>query len=272
MTVTISILVGSLALLAIPVIACHGAKSTADEILAPNDRSSTQPAVGAGAPDTSIPKASAISAVVLTSLSLLWYGNLVLKFGFGPDATDLIGIFFLVSLIALVTMLGTHQSQISQNRFLCVVCALALLASALFLGQFFSAFDPFHRVNGRLFPYLLRGLLLGASVMVLISLKPQLFFAFPRWLLIFAGVVAGGWIFVYACPSVLREWYGTRSEPSEFFPEGMLMFTRRNPERVIQGQMLLASVVAWLALVITGRIRHQRNRARHAKKIGRDVI
>jgi hypothetical protein len=42
---------------------------------------------------------------------------------------------------------------------------------------------------------------------------------------------ATGWLFVYACPSVVREWYGTRTEPSESFPEGILDLSRRNPER-----------------------------------------
>ncbi|MBN1845212.1 MAG: hypothetical protein JW810_05980, partial [Sedimentisphaerales bacterium] len=144
------------------------------------------------------------------------------------------------------------------SRFHFVICALGIFASVLFLGQFLSTFDPHYRVNDRLFSYLLRGLLLAATVTSLLSLGPGRFLRVPRWLLAGVGLVAAGWLFVYACPSIVREWYGTRTEPSEMFPKGVLWFTRSNPERDIQEQMLYAFVAAWLVMIVVGRIRNRR--------------
>ena len=200
----------------------------------------------------------AITALLLIAVSLLWYVSQVVQFGFALDMVDLIGGYFLLSCIAVVMVLRLEGDRVGESGFLFLACALAIVASALFLGQFLSTFDPFYRVSARLYPYLLRGIFLGGAVTTLIALGPRRFFDFPRWLLVLAGLVTVGWLFVYSCPSVVREWYGTRLDPSELFPQGMLVFSRRNPERGIQGQMLFASLVAWLVAIIMGRSRYRR--------------
>ena len=203
-------------------------------------------------------RALGVVALLLTVVSLLWYGSQVLRFGFAFDMVDLIGGYFAVSCIAVLIVLRTEGNRVGESGFLFLVCALAIPAFVLFSGQFLSTFDPRSGVGDRVFPYLLRGLFLGAAGTTLFAIGPRRFLDIPRWLLVLACIVTAGWLFVYACPSIVREWYGTRSAPSELFPEGMLMFDRRNPERGIQGQMLFASAVAWLVVIIVGRIRYRR--------------
>jgi hypothetical protein len=200
----------------------------------------------------------AVIALLTIGLSLLWYLSQVVKFGVAFDMIDFIGGYFVLSGIAVAVALRSDSSRVSESGFLFLACALAMSATALFLGQFLSTFDPFYKVGGQLFPYLLRGLFLGAAVTTLLALGPRRFFRIPRWLLILTCLVIAGWLFVYACPSIVREWYGTRGEPSELFPKGMLIFSRRNPEREIQGQMLFASAIALLVTIVVGRVRHRR--------------
>ena len=205
----------------------------------------------------------AITALVLAAVSLLWYGSQIAQFGFAFDMVGLIGGYSLLSCIAIAMVLRTEGNRAGGSAFLFLACALAIPASALFLGQLLSTFDPFYRVSDRLFPYLLRGLFLGAAVSTLFTLGPRRFFDFPRWLLALACLVTAGWLFVYACPSIVREWYGTRAAPSELFPEGLLTFSHPNPERSIQGQMLFASVVTWLVVIVVGRTRYRRAAGAH---------
>lgn len=210
-------------------------------------------------------RTTSIVALVLMSLSLLWYGSQVIQFGVPTVAVvDLLGAYFVLNVIALFALIRSEVNRIGLNRFLFFVCAINIPVFALFLGQFLSTFDPFYRVGHELYPYLLRGLFLGASATTLMALGPTRFFRFPRWILVVAVIVTAGWLFVYACPSVVREWYGTRTAPSELFPEGILIFRHPNPERDIQGQMLFASAVAWLVVIIVGRIRYRRAGGRSA--------
>ena len=204
-------------------------------------------------------RALSVLALVFVSLSLLWYASQVFQFGFPTVAmVDLLGLYFLLNCIGLVILLRTQPERVAERRFLFFVCTLAIPVSALFLGQFLSTFDPFYNVGHRLYPYLLRGLFLGTAVTALFALRPRRFFDFPWWLLVLVCLVTAGWLFVYACPSTLREWYGTRTAPSELFPKGMLMFDRPNPERGIQTQMLVASVIAWSVMIVLGRLRHRK--------------
>ena len=209
-------------------------------------------------PSPTTSRGVAVVALVLIGISFLWYLGQVVKFGFNLDMVDLIGAYFVLSGIAVAVVLRGEGNRMRQDGFLFLACALAMPATALFLGQFLSTFDPFYRVGGRLFPYLLRGLFLGAAATTLIALGPRRFFRFPKWLLVLTCVVVVGWLFVYACPSIVREWYGTRTEPSELFPEGMLTFDRPNPERGIQSQMLFASAVALGVAIVVGRVRYRR--------------
>ena len=171
---------------------------------------------------------------------------------------DLLRVYFALTCIALVMLMRTEPKRAVESRFLFLVCALAIPVSALFLGKFLSTLDPFYKVGHRLSPYLLRGLFLGAAVTTIVALRPRRFFAVPRWLLVLVCLVTAGWLFVYACPSIIREWYGTRTAPSELFPKGMLIFDRANPERDIQEVTLFASVIAWLAMIVVGRIRYRK--------------
>jgi hypothetical protein len=196
---------------------------------------------------------------------LLFYLSEVVQFGFAFSTFDLIGGYFLVCCCALAMLLKAARSQMAESGFLFAVCALAIPASALFLGWFLSTFDPFYRVSERPFVYLVRGLFLAASLTTLLALRPPRFFKIPRWLIVLTCLVTAGWLFVYACPSIVREWYGTRTAPSDLFPKGMLMLSRANPERGIQAQMLLASAAAWLATVIVGRILYRRAHGKTAK-------
>ena len=207
---------------------------------------------------------TAVAALVLIAISLFWYLSQVVMFGFGPDLVDLIGAYFILTGIAVAVALRSDSDRISENGFLLIACALAIPATVLFLGQFMSTFDPFYRVNDRLFPYALRGLFLGTAATTLIALRPSRFFRFPKWLLLLTCFVLVGWLFAYACPSIVREWYGTRTEPSVLFPEGLLTFDRRNPERKIQGQLLFISAVALLITLIVGRVCYRRSRGRTA--------
>lgn len=193
----------------------------------------------------------AIIALILIGLSLLWYVGQVLQFGFLFDQIDLIGGYFLLSGVALIVVLWKKADQVSKNGFLFLVCALTISATVLFLGKFLSTFDPFHRVNHKdPLAYLLRGLLLSAAATTLFALGPRRFFRFPKWLLILTCLVISGWLFVYACPSIVREWYGTRTDG------GMLILPYRNPERGIQGFMLAASAVMFLITIIVGRVNY----------------
>lgn len=203
-------------------------------------------------------RASGVIALLLVSVSLLWYGGQVLRFGFAFDMVDLIGGYFVISSIVVLILMRTEENRVGESRFLFLACVLAIPAFGLFLGQFLSAFDPRSGVGDQVYPYLLRGLFLSAAGTTLFALGPRRFLDIPRWLLILACLATAGWLFVYACPSIVREWCGTRTAPSELFPEGMLIFDRRNPERVIQGQMMFTSAVAWLVTIIAGRIRYRK--------------
>ena len=203
-------------------------------------------------------RASGVVALLLISISLFWYGSQVFRFGFAFDMVDLIGGYFVVSCVAVLIFMRTEGNRVGESGFLFIVCVLTISAFVIFSGQFLSTFDPRSGVGDQVFPYLLRGLFLGTAGATLFALGPQRFLNIPRWLLILVCLVTAGWLFVYACPSIVREWYGTRTAPSELFPDGMLIFDRKNPERGIQGQMLLASTVAWLVAIIVGRIRYRR--------------
>ncbi len=208
-------------------------------------------------PQTS--RALGVVALALTAVSLFWYGSQVLKFGFAFDMVDLIGGYFAVSCIAVMMASRTEGCRGGGSGFIFLVCALSIPAFVVFSGQFLSTFDARSGVSDRVFPYLLRGLFWGAAGTTLFALGPRRFLDIPRWLLMLACLITAGWLFVYGCPSIVRGWYGTRTAPSEIFPEGMLVLARRNPERGIQGQMFFASAAAWLVAIIVGRIRYRRS-------------
>jgi hypothetical protein len=178
----------------------------------------------------------------------------VVRFGIAFDQIDLLGGYFTLNCIALVLRLRALPGNSPGGGIQFVACALAIPATALFLGKFLGTFDSFYRVNQMASAYLLRGLFLATSVTTLGSMAPRRFFHFPKFLLVITCIVTAAWLFVYSCPSIVREWYGTRTEPSAFFPEGMLIFERRNPERLIQGQLLVGAAISWVALIVTGRI------------------
>lgn len=210
-----------------------------------------------------IERGIAVIALLMNGLSLMWYLNQVVEFGFAFDMIDLIGAYFVLSGIAVVVALCSDSSRINESGFLFLACALGTATTPLFLGQFLRTFDPLYQEVGLgLYPYLLRGLFLGASLTTILALGPRRFFRIPTWLLILTCLAITGWLFVYACPSVVREWYGTRVGQSEFFPEGILMFSRKNPEREIQDLMLFASSIALLITIVVGRVR---NRSAHGE-------
>lgn len=193
-----------------------------------------------------------IVALVLVGCSVLWYLDQVVRFGIDFDAIDLIGAYFIACGVALVQALRDKTERMTQSRFAFVVCTLSIPASALFFGQFLSAFDPRSGVNS-IFPYLLRATLLGGAAATLFVLRPARYFLVPRWLLVLVGVVTAGWLFAHACPSIIREWYGTRGEPNEIFPKGMLILPSKNPERGVRNWMLFFAAVSWTGLIVAGR-------------------
>lgn len=209
-----------------------------------------------------------VVSLLLTITSLVWYGDQVYRFGFAYDQVDLIGGYFLVSCIAVLVVLLTAENRVGENGFLFLVCALSILAVVRFSGQLLLTFDPRSvsalvssrsAVSDREWQFLTRGLFWGAACTTLLVLGPRRFLDIPRWLLVATCLVTAGWLFVYACPSIVREWYGTRTEPSELFPDGLLWLPHKNPERRIQGQMFFASVVSWLVVIVVGRIRYRRS-------------
>lgn len=199
--------------------------------------------------------ATAVVALLLIGGSVVWYLNEVAQFGFAFDIIDLLGGYFIVTGIGVALSLGVPRACLGRHSSFAAVSALAILASVLFLGQFLSTFDPFHRVGDRPFPYLIRALFFAAAIATALVLPPRHFFRIPAWPLGLGTLVAASWLFVYACPSIVREWYGTRTAPSALFPDGLLLFDRPNPERAIQRPLLIATVLAWVVLVVVGRIR-----------------
>lgn len=89
----------------------------------------------------------------------------------------------------------------------------------------------------------------------LLLLKPSRLFRFPLWL-IFVCVVTAGWLFVYAYPSFVREYYVIGSV--EIAGETVRMLRRPNPERSIQNRLLLLSALSWLVLISVGRYQFNR--------------
>jgi|GEM_PF-7018761 len=207
--------------------------------------------------DASNKKALAVVSLILTSICLLWYVLQIFQFGFGPDLTDLLGGYFflnLYALLALMTRFREASTDDPNEGIQFVACALAIPLTAVFLGQLLSTFDPFYGVNQMVFAYLLRSLFLGVTATTLAAMTPGRFFRFPKWLLGVVFLITAAWIFVYACPSIIREWYGTRTEPSALFPEGLLIFEHANPEGDIQWQLFTGAITSWVALVVIGRI------------------
>ncbi len=200
----------------------------------------------------------AIAALVLDAVPLFYYVENVGHSGIQYGAIDFLGLFFLAGCIGMVTVLAAKGKHGGDNLFLLLVCAAAIPASALCLGQFLSTFDPSYRGTDLLNPFLVRGSVLIAAVATLFACGPRRFFAPPGWLLVPTGLVTAGWMYVYAFPSAVREWYGTRSPPSDAFPNGLLRLPFRNPERGVQQKMLYAALAAWLLLVVVGRILHHR--------------
>jgi len=193
-------------------------------------------------------------AQLLIGLSLLWYFCQVIKFGFAFDLVDLIGVYFVLTFIGIIIARRTSVDTASDRSFLVYACAQSIIATVLFFGMFLGTFDPFYEQDNLVWSHFLRGLLLAASLASSLAFDPRRFFVFPKWLLIVVCVIVAGWLFVFACPSIVREWYGTRSEPTEMFPEGILYFDRKNPEREIQGPLFVASLIAILILLISGRM------------------
>lgn len=148
------------------------------------------------------------------------------------------------------------RDRLSNNKCLFVLCCVNIVVLPLFLGQFLSTFDPFYRVSHVPQAYIIRALFLGVSFTTLLFLKPSRFFRFPRWLLIVTCVITAGWLFVYAFPSVIRDYYVAGW--MEISGEKVRVLSRPNPERAIQRQMLLLSASFWFALILSGRFRFNR--------------
>lgn len=174
--------------------------------------------------------------------ALAWYLREVIQFGFPTVlALDLLGAYFLFSVIALLSVIRNRKYGILSF----LACSITLPLSVFFLGKFLSAFVPFYGVSNDSFAYFLRGGFLLGSVALLFAIDPKFFFKFNRWNLIPAILASLAWLFVYIFPETVREWYGTRSEPSELFPDGLLVFSRANPEREIQGILFWIAAVTW---------------------------
>jgi hypothetical protein len=143
-------------------------------------------------------------------------------------------------------------TDIVSGGFRCALCAVLMYASVLALGHFISTFDPHNRVWFLPIAYLVRGIVLAVAVTLVVVLDPRRCFLFPRWLLNASGLFLGLWMFAYACPSGIRAWcsFGTG------------VFMSKNPERRVQADMLLVATVAFLALIIVGRVRFIQARRR----------
>ncbi len=198
-----------------------------------------------------------IMAFILMSISSLWYVSQLIQFGIVFDQVDLTGLYFISSFIALI-MVFKSGDAVMQNRFIFIVCALSTLATILFLGQFLGTFGSIYDKRETIYFDFLRAITLLAAGTTMLTLKPSRHFIVPRYLLIITGCAAAYWVLVYAFPGIVREWYGTRSAPSEMFPDGLLLLSKRNPERDVQQNALILLMIVWLATIALGRFRYRK--------------
>ncbi len=196
-----------------------------------------------------------IIALILMSISALWYASQLIRFGIVFDRVDLMGLYFISSIIALIMVFKSGDAVI-QSRFIFIVCTFSTIATILFLGQFLGTFGSIYDKRETIYFDFLRAIILLAAGTTVLALKPSRHFIVPRYLLIITGCAAAYWVLVYAFPGIVREWYGTRSAPSEMFPDGLLLLSKRNPERDVQQNALILLMITWVATIAFGRFRY----------------
>lgn len=204
------------------------------------------------------PRVPSIIALTLMGLSLLWYGDQFLRFGIAFDSVDLMGSYFIASTIALIMLLKSGDDILSNNRFMIVVGTLSTMAFILFLGQFLGKFGGVYHPKEPIAFHVVRSIFLIATGIMLYIFKPNQHFIIHKYLLIITGCAGAYWAFVYGFPLIVREWYGTRGAPSEMFPDGLLLLSKRNPERDVQRDAFIIFIITWLITVISGRLRYKK--------------
>jgi len=196
-----------------------------------------------------------IIAFILMSISALWYASQLIRFGIVFDRVDLMGLYFISSIIALIMVFKSGEAVI-QSRFIFIVCAISTIATILFLGQFLGTFGSIYDKRETIYFDFLRAIILLAAGTTVLALKPSRHFIVPKYILIITGCAAAYWVLVYAFPGIVREWYGTRSAPSEMFPDGMLLLSKRNPERAVQQNAFILLMITWISTIAFGRFRY----------------
>ncbi len=137
-----------------------------------------------------------IIAFILMSISALWYASQLIRFGIVFDQVDLMGLYFIGGIIALI-MVFKSGDAVTQSRFIFIICTLSTIATILFLGQFLGTFGSIYDKRETIYFDFLRAIILLAAGTTMLTLKPWQHFIVPRYLLIITGCAAAYWVLVY---------------------------------------------------------------------------